>query len=55
MLGCGESLKLLEIKSPNIHYIIDDDTVKAINNLNLSLRKGEKGIVVVGNFKMALF
>ena len=32
---------LLEIKNLVIHYIIDDGTVRAVNELNLSMSKGE--------------
>lgn len=33
--------KLLEIRDLTIHYVTDDGTVRATNNLNLSLNKGE--------------
>ena len=32
---------LLDIKGLTIHYITDDGTVRAVNSLNLSLRRGE--------------
>jgi len=33
--------KLLEIKDLNIHYITDEGVVRAVNDLNLSLHRGE--------------
>ena len=32
---------LLEIKDLNIHYVTDEGVVRAVNNLNLTLRRGE--------------
>jgi len=37
----AQSKKLLEIKDYTVHYITEDGTVFAVNDLNLSLRKGE--------------
>ena len=37
----AELLTLLEIKDLTVHYITDDGTVKAVNNLNFTLMKGE--------------
>ena len=37
---------ILEIKNLHVHYIKEDETVKAVNGINLSLKKGESiGIV----------
>lgn len=33
--------KVLEIKDLHIHYITDDETVKAVNGINLSINQGE--------------
>ncbi len=33
--------KILEIKNLHVHYITDDDTVKALNGVNLSLEVGD--------------
>ena len=35
------SEKLLDIRDLTVHYITDDGTVRAVNNLNFSLNKGE--------------
>ena len=38
--------KLLEIKDLHIHYVLEEETVYAVNGLNFSLEKGESiGIV----------
>ena len=37
---------LLNIKNLHVHYIKEDETVKAVNGINISLKKGESiGIV----------
>ena len=32
---------LLNIKNLHVHYIKEDETVKAVNGINISLNKGE--------------
>ncbi|MBS7527656.1 ABC transporter ATP-binding protein [Fusibacter paucivorans] len=34
-------MKLLEIKDLTIHYVLDEDTVEAVNHIDLALEKGE--------------
>lgn len=36
-----EKDKILEIKDLHVHYITEDETVKAVNGVNLSLKQGE--------------
>ncbi|CAK7044757.1 ABC transporter ATP-binding protein [Tissierella carlieri] len=36
-----EKDKILEIKNLHVHYITEDETVKAVNGVNLSLKQGE--------------
>lgn len=33
--------KLLDIKNLTVHYVVEDETVEAVNNISLSLNKGE--------------
>ena len=35
------SQNLLEIKGLNIHYVTEEGSVKAVNNMNLELNSGE--------------
>ncbi|WP_352419756.1 ABC transporter ATP-binding protein [Proteiniborus sp.] len=36
-----ENKKILEIKNLHVHYITEDETVRAVNGVNLSLQQGE--------------
>ena len=35
------SENILEIKNLTIHYVVDKETVEAVNNVNLQIGKGE--------------